>query len=40
MDKQQFGEWLDTFIKDKGIDLEKAFTVEGKSGTNLMMTSH
>jgi len=36
MDKQRLDEWLDTFIKEKGIDLEEAFTVEGESGTNFM----
>ena len=36
MDKQQFTEWFDTFIEEKGIDLEEAFTVEGESGTNFM----
>lgn len=25
----QFNEWLDTFVEEKGIDLEQSFTVEG-----------
>ncbi len=29
-----FDEWLDVFIKEKGIDLDKVFTVRGPSGTN------
>lgn len=31
-----FIKWLDLFIKEKGIDLEQGFTVEGPSGTNHM----
>jgi len=29
-----FDKWLDTFVSEKGIDLEDAFEVEGPSGTN------
>lgn len=31
-----FDKWLDTFISEKGIDLEDTFDVEGPSGTNTM----
>jgi hypothetical protein len=31
-----FNTWLDTFISEKGIDLEHTFDVEGPSGTNTM----
>ena len=29
-----FSKWLDTFIAEKGLDLEQAFEVEGASGPN------
>jgi hypothetical protein len=35
-----FTKWLDTFISEKGIDLEDSFTVEGPSGTNHMQYVH
>jgi hypothetical protein len=31
-----FDKWLDTFISEKGIDLEETFTVEGPSGENII----
>ena len=31
-----FNKWLDTFIEEKGIDLEDTFELQGPSGTNLM----
>lgn len=31
-----FNEWLDTFIEEKGLDMEATFEVEGSSGTNIM----
>ena len=31
-----FNEWLDTFISEKGIDLEDTFTFENENGFNLM----
>lgn len=31
-----FTKWLDTFITEKGLDLEQAFTVKGKSGDNFI----
>jgi hypothetical protein len=31
-----FNKWLDTFIEEKGIDLEDTFEVEGPSGTNVI----
>lgn len=31
-----FDKWLDTFLDEKGIDLEDSFTVQGPSGTNHM----
>ena len=31
-----FTEWLDTFLEEKGFDLEEEFEVEGDSGTNHM----
>lgn len=34
MNQQQFNQWLDTFIKEKGIDTERVIEVEGDSGTN------
>jgi hypothetical protein len=36
MTREQFGKWLDTFIEEKGIDLEERFEIEGLSGTNFM----
>lgn len=34
-DKQMtFNKWLDTFVSEKGIDLEQVLEVEGPSGTN------
>lgn len=35
-----FNKWLDTFIAEKGIDLEDGFTVEGPTGTNHMQYVH
>jgi hypothetical protein len=29
-----FTKWLETFISEKGLDLEQVFTVNGKSGPN------
>ncbi len=29
-----FTKWIDTFIAEKGIDLEQVLTAEGPSGTN------
>ncbi len=29
-----FTNWIDTFIAEKGIDLEQRFEIEGPSGTN------
>lgn len=29
-----FQKWFDTFVEEKGIDLEQRFEVEGPSGTN------
>ena len=31
-----FNKWLDTFLNEKGFDLEECFEVEGPSGTNYM----
>lgn len=31
---RNFNNWLDTFIEEKGIDLEHTLTVNGPSGTN------
>jgi hypothetical protein len=31
-----FINWLDTFISEKGLDLEQTFEVEGPSGVNVM----
>ena len=31
-----FNKWFDTFIAEKGIDLEQVFTIEGPSGPNHM----
>lgn len=32
-----FNEWIDTFVEEKGIDLDQTFEVTGKDwGTNIM----
>ena len=31
-----FARWLDTFLSEKGIDLEQYFSVEGPTGGNIM----
>ena len=31
-----FNTWLDTFVSEKGLDLETSITVEGASGPNHM----
>ena len=31
-----FNQWLDTFIQEKGINLDEQFEVEGAMGTNYM----
>ena len=31
-----FATWLDTFIEEKGIDLERTFEVEGAGGLNII----
>jgi hypothetical protein len=36
MNQQQFNEWLDTFLDEKGIDLEQEIEVEGDSGINYL----
>jgi hypothetical protein len=37
MKKQNaFCDWLDRFVEEKGIDLEREFTVEGQWGTNFI----
>lgn len=36
MTNSKFNTWLDTFISEKGIDLEQVFTVDGPSGPNHM----
>lgn len=36
----KFATWLDTFLEEKGIQLDQPFTVEGKSGPNFMEVSH
>lgn len=28
--------WIDTFLRNKGVELDQEFTVEGESGTNFM----
>ena len=35
-----FQEWLNTFLQEKGIDLEEGFEIEGPSGINHMMYLH
>lgn len=32
----KFNKWLDTFVEEKGIDLEKTFEVNGPNGWNLI----
>lgn len=32
----EFGLWLETFLSEKGIDLDEAIEVEGPSGLNLL----
>jgi hypothetical protein len=34
MSTQNFQNWLDTFVAEKGVDLEQRFELEGPSGTN------
>lgn len=31
-----FKKWFETFVSEKGLDLDQFFEVEGPSGTNLM----
>lgn len=31
-----FNQWLDTFIEEKGVDVDQGFEVEGPSGRNWM----
>lgn len=31
-----FTKWLETFVSEKGLDLEQIFQVEGKSGANFI----
>lgn len=31
-----FNNWLETFLEEKGVDLEESFEIEGPSGTNFM----
>ena len=33
---KQFNKWLETFVAEKGIDMEEPVTVEGPSGDNHM----
>ena len=35
-----FNNWLETFITEKGIDLEQGFEVAGPSGANHMKYAH
>lgn len=35
-----FNKWIDTFMAEKGVDLEAPLTVEGRSGTNHMTYGH
>jgi hypothetical protein len=37
---QKFANWLDTFLEEKGIQLDQSITVQGKSGPNYMEVSH
>jgi hypothetical protein len=37
MTNKEFCTWLDTFVEEKGIDLERTFEVEGKDwGLNII----
>jgi hypothetical protein len=40
MMKSAFNRWLQTFLDEKGIDLEQGFTVSGPSGANHMQYAH
>ena len=40
MTRPTFNRWLDTFISEKGIDLEETFEVAGPSGPNHMAYEH
>ena len=33
---KKFNNWLDTFLSEKGIDLDQPINVEGESGLNFM----
>ena len=33
---KNFNKWLDTFIEEKGYDLEQVFEVNGQSGWNMI----
>ena len=35
-----FNKWLETFIQEKGVDLEDSFTVQGPGGENHMQYIH
>lgn len=35
-----FAKWLNTFIAEKGIDIEQSFEVNGPSGVNHMQLVH
>lgn len=37
---RDFAKWMDTFIAEKGIDLDAGFTVDGPSGPNHMTYRH
>lgn len=37
---QNFSKWLDTFLEEKGIQLDQPITVEGKSGPNHMIVQN
>ena len=36
---KNFNKWLDTFIEEKGYDLEQVFEVDGPSGWNMIPLS-
>ncbi len=36
MTKKAFAKWIDTFVAEKGIDLDERFNVVGASGVNSM----
>ncbi len=36
MKQEQFNNWLDIFIEEKGIDLEREIVVQGPSGMNYL----